>query len=343
MAQHQLWSDGQDRGIEIAGWSIQAHKAPILNAAQTDKATAELDFPLPEICFGNNSLTLRHKASRSSYVFDTMSALHAVDPTGEHPTGGLLGVKVAHANEWQSTRDPVLSGWGTTQEAQTLKIAKKFDWSYTTAYPGHSPDDSLSWQVRKDHNGIPMERLASQTEPILFFEEVCLFEDELHDCGTSRLDVRIRVMPFGFFVLSRFFLRIDRVLFRIFDTRLFHDFATNEIIRETRGRQAAYDTVLAQAKAERKDDLSALNDPVWVAHTLGLLDRIPSSTSTSAVSSTASYLAQNTRQASTVVPGVCLPNRTPQIVAHRKNQPSESIKLPTWNGDVTQLEIAQMS
>lgn len=50
-------------------------------------------------------------------------------------------------------------------------------------------------------------------------------------------------MSYGFFVLQRFFLRVDNVLFRIFDTRIYHAFDSREIIRETKGRQASYKRV----------------------------------------------------------------------------------------------------
>lgn len=42
-----------------------------------------------------------------------------------------------------------------------------------------------------DHAGIPLSRLAKQDEPILFFDEVVLFEDELHDNGVANLTIRI--------------------------------------------------------------------------------------------------------------------------------------------------------
>lgn len=50
-------------------------------------------------------------------------------------------------------------------------------------------------------------------------------------------------MPSGMFILSRFFLRVDNVLFRIYDVRLYHDFSSGEIIRETKGKEAPYDAV----------------------------------------------------------------------------------------------------
>lgn len=42
-----------------------------------------------------------------------------------------------------------------------------------------------------DHPGIPLSKLARQDEPILFFDEVTLFEDELHDNGVANLTIRI--------------------------------------------------------------------------------------------------------------------------------------------------------
>uniref|UniRef100_A0A8C4N8V1 TIP41-like protein n=1 Tax=Eptatretus burgeri TaxID=7764 RepID=A0A8C4N8V1_EPTBU len=69
-------------------------------------------------------------------------------------------------------------------------------------------------------------------EPILFFEDVVLFEDELHDHGISILSVKVRVMPSGFFLLLRFFLRVDGVVIRVNDTRIYHQADTSYLLRE---------------------------------------------------------------------------------------------------------------
>ena len=52
-------------------------------------------------------------------------------------------------------------------------------------------------------------------------------------------------MPQCFFILARFILRVDGVLFRIFDTRIYHSFSSSPplIVRETSGREATYDDV----------------------------------------------------------------------------------------------------
>jgi type 2A phosphatase activator TIP41 len=60
-------------------------------------------------------------------------------------------------------------------------------------------------------------------------------------------------MPHSFFILTRLFLRVDNVLFRICDVRVYHAFGSGEIIREVRGMEATYDEV-----KEVRDPLDAL-------------------------------------------------------------------------------------
>lgn len=52
-------------------------------------------------------------------------------------------------------------------------------------------------------------------------------------------------MPTCFFILSRFTLRVDGVLFRTFDTRIYHSFVSNPslLVREMSGWEAPYDRV----------------------------------------------------------------------------------------------------
>lgn len=52
-------------------------------------------------------------------------------------------------------------------------------------------------------------------------------------------------MPGCIFILARFTLRVDRVLFRTFDTRLYHSFTSSPplVIKEVIGLEAPYDDV----------------------------------------------------------------------------------------------------
>jgi type 2A phosphatase activator TIP41 len=83
-------------------------------------------------------------------------------------------------------------------------VQRPFDWTYTTLHPGnftHTPSQSTptlpTFTVApSSHPGIPLHLLARQDIPILFFDEVPLFEDELGDNGTSELVVRVvRSLP----------------------------------------------------------------------------------------------------------------------------------------------------
>ena len=68
--------------------------------------------------------------------------------------------------------------------------------------------------------------------PALVAGEVNLYEDELADRGCSRSYLRYRVMEDCWFILLRSYLRLDKVAVRILDTRLFHKFGEDEIIRD---------------------------------------------------------------------------------------------------------------
>ncbi|CAG0898194.1 unnamed protein product [Darwinula stevensoni] len=61
---------------------------------------------------------------------------------------------------------------------------------------------------------IDMEKLKLK-EPILFYDEIHLYEDELADNGCALCTVKIRVMASGWFALLRFYLRVDHVLIRV--------------------------------------------------------------------------------------------------------------------------------
>jgi len=68
--------------------------------------------------------------------------------------------------------------------------------------------------------------------PIKHYGEAILYEDEFGDKGFSKANVRFRIMDDCFLVLFRSYIRVDHVLVRILDTRIFHKFGTDSIIRD---------------------------------------------------------------------------------------------------------------
>jgi hypothetical protein len=86
--------------------------------------------------------------------------------------------------------------------------------------------------LQTDKSGIDIAMLSQTNVPILFYDEVMLYQDDLDDCGESTLDIKIRVMPDCWFVLKRLFVRVDDVKVRIRDCRLFHKFGEAAIHME---------------------------------------------------------------------------------------------------------------
>ena len=84
-----------------------------------------------------------------------------------------------------------------------------------------------------------MDKLR-RPDPILFFDEVDLYEDELGDNGMSLVSIKVRVMPARLLLLSRFFLRLDDVIFRVRDTRVYVEFETGEVMRDYCVMEGAY-------------------------------------------------------------------------------------------------------
>jgi len=209
---------------------------------------------------------LEHKPTAWSYAFRTETALKGVK-MGELEDGDG-GVKVGYSEAWLRSRTGLTSGYAMPKTVPT----KPYDWTYTTTYPGHNDPSSetIKWMPADPDNAshsIPLAELTRQ-DPILFYCEIPLYEDELHDNGSSNLVVRIRVMPTCFFILSRFTLRVDNVLFRVFDTRIYHSFASSPpiIVRETSGWEAPYDDV--KRLLPKRDDFTPMTDPMWVGKIL---------------------------------------------------------------------------
>jgi type 2A phosphatase activator TIP41 len=91
---------------------------------------------------------------------------------------------------------------------------------------------------------IPLDKLGPDN-PIIHYGEVTLFEDELGDKGYSKVNVRFRIMADCFFVLLRSYTRVDHVLVRILDTRLYGDLdqpsdQPMELLRDFQYRESTY-------------------------------------------------------------------------------------------------------
>jgi type 2A phosphatase activator TIP41 len=131
---------------------------------------------------------------------------------------------------------------------------EEYDWTWFTTYTGHvttaaaatndsrncSSDSTTStatttsaadisnnavW-TQCEHSRFDTALLQDSSIPILYFDETVLYEDFIHDHGIVQLSVKVRVMPQCWFVLLRYWLRLDGVMLKVnhhYHTFLFCD------------------------------------------------------------------------------------------------------------------------
>ncbi|TGZ82176.1 TIP41-domain-containing protein [Ascodesmis nigricans] len=266
-------------------WCISTSKLPISNSGEIDAMTSALSLTPPEMIFGHNSISLHHLPSGFRILFNSFDALDLVDKTGET---GLL--KVSYSEQWQRMRDKVA-------ELKDVKDSvKAFDWTYSTTYRGTVILSPAAAELVEKHGyrhvvaegldasgdgftvdekaEIPFDKLR-RPDPILLFDEVMLYEDELADNGIAMLSVKVRVMEERLLVLMRFFLRLDDVVVRIRDTRVYVEFATGEVVREYVAREAKYADVKKGFAMYPADEIPALmRDPQNLVERLPVVETI---------------------------------------------------------------------
>ncbi|KAI1762503.1 TIP41-domain-containing protein [Hypoxylon sp. FL1150] len=242
---------------------VTSRKLPISKAGPIDAMERSLGIPVPEMIFGDNLVGVRHVPSGWAIEFNAYDALDAVDKTDRNM------LQVAYARSWSASREQTSAG--------IKDVVKPYDWSYSTTYrgtvvsapslpppPPPPPSDSNSVpttsstntpteadgkvegkklpEFRPTDKPIPIE-LLKRRDPILFFDDVMLYESELDDNGISVLSVKVRVHERRMLLLARLFMRLDNVVVRVRDTRVYVDFATDEVTREYTARELGFEDV----------------------------------------------------------------------------------------------------
>jgi len=212
--------------FEFNTWTLKSKKSHILPSKTSTTSPCSdhhlafysLSLPhLPDMVFPDNILRIEH-SNGSGIEFEALTALKLVNDKEDV-------IKVAIAEAWKESRASV---------DVSHKVSHPFDWTFTTNYSGTVFGAAT---VEPTDLRIDMEKLKLK-EQILFFDEIHLYEDELADHGCASCSIKVRAMPSGFFVLNRFYLRVDDVLIRINDTRLYYEKGKDYILREYTSRQS---------------------------------------------------------------------------------------------------------
>lgn len=198
-------------------FQISSRKLPISKSGPIDDMSKKLGIPIPEMIFGDNLVSIKHVPSGWTVSFTAEDALDLVDKTDRNM------LQVAYAGSWSSSREQ--------QTAGIKEVVKPYDWSYSTTYKGTEAAGAAGQALAPGSTPIPLE-LLKRRDPILFFDEVMLYESELDDNGISVFSVKVRVMAQRMLLLCRLYMRLDNVVVRVRDTRVYVDFEKGQVIRE---------------------------------------------------------------------------------------------------------------
>ncbi|KAI0816354.1 TIP41-like family-domain-containing protein [Xylaria sp. FL0064] len=241
---------------------ISARKLPISKAGPIEAMEKDLGIPVPEMIFGDNLVSVAHAPTGWRIEFNARDALDAVDKTGANM------LQVAYAGEWSASREQTSAG--------IREVVRPFDWSYSTTYKGTVVVEGTSGRAAADGVGdtatendnsnsssngvgngssggrslqftptnepIPIE-LLKRRDPIRFFDDVMLYESELDDNGISIVSVKLRVHDERMLLLCRLYMRLDNVVCRVRDTRIYVDFGSEVVTREYTVKEASFNDV----------------------------------------------------------------------------------------------------
>ncbi|KAL4856069.1 TIP41-like protein [Chlorella vulgaris] len=277
-------------GVRVAGWAISSGKGPITPDADLEHIKQDLHtLAAPEQFYGRNFLRLTHEASGLVISFTALDALkgwladqspavhvgeseewlrarqadveaHAAERleydwtyttsyTGTVTCGGSSSGNASADASSAAASDPS----PRTQEAAAGAVA-----AGTAGVAADGPASSAAGgSVRWEATSCQINRaLLTSRDPILYYDELALYESELDDHGSSRVSLKVRVMPRCWYVLLRFWLRVDHVMVRLRETRLFCQFDSEltsapTVLREVRHHEGTFaDLRKAGAPAE---------------------------------------------------------------------------------------------
>jgi hypothetical protein len=157
----------------------------------------------------------------------------AQNTSGSHR--GVNIIKTADAKLWEEKQKlPVYFNLPMKGHKNDVSTEFNYDWTFSTPYTGSFIFSTLRrrspihWQQALTSD-MDMKLLTDQTQPILYFDDVNLYEDDMHDNGYTSLRCKLRVMPSCFYVLMTLFVRVDHVMLRVREVRLFCKFNDNDV------------------------------------------------------------------------------------------------------------------
>jgi type 2A phosphatase activator TIP41 len=244
------------------GWDFYSHSEYMMNSVDLDLLCKEKDScklyidHLPEVFYGYNRLFLVNKEKNFSYEFNPIQfmALTKYDIRKKLFDDKKIyyvppEVKVQYHKTWENIK--------VEGRDDIKRVEPTSDWSFSSPYMGYissiakseissfypeiKDDKQFDIKYGEDTKGvvIPIERLSPENK-IIEYNQIEFFEDELSDNGISEGKIRFRVMDDCFYGLMRSYLRVDNVIIRNIDTRIYYGFGDEYIIRNISVKEMSY-------------------------------------------------------------------------------------------------------
>lgn len=160
--------------------------------------------------YNNSFLSIQNNRAGIAYEFHTYEALKLIDP--EHQISALNNPSTLQSNITKYCKP-----------AEEVSSCSSYIGQVKLSYR----HGSILIEDTSDH--IPLEKLT-KNDPILWFNEIKLFNK-----GTlkekSDFSIKVRVMPTMFYCLAKMTLFLSRKTVRSLETRVFHEYGSDSILR----------------------------------------------------------------------------------------------------------------
>ncbi|KAK7198590.1 GAF domain/TIP41-like family [Novymonas esmeraldas] len=204
----------------VGGWLFTRSKLDRIMTQEEIEAMQESlrITALPEIAFRCNTLSVGPEAQQAQpwLHFSVESLLRSAAQYYETDEFKTVVSPQLHI--------PVSAGW---ESFSFDKYDPGVDWAWRNNFYGIAPERvRLVARPADDASapGINWDLLRDTTLPILFYGELDMMEDDLHDHGMVTSSIKYRVMSAAFFLLFRHVVRVDSHAVWMREVRIFHEF-----------------------------------------------------------------------------------------------------------------------
>ena len=229
------------------GWDFYSHTENMMNSKDLDILIKDKEenclfvSHLPEIFYGYNRLFLINESANFCYEFNPLQMLSL--------TSNTIRQKLLKEKEIYYIPSQAKSKYSKSDDN-----AADEDWSFSSPYIGHITsinncciskyynkiNETKKFQIEKSDIKFP----ETKVENVLNYNQVHFFEDELGDIGFSEGKIGFGVMEDCFLGLMRCYLRVDNMIVRNIDTKIYHKFGDKYIIRNFLVKEKTYEELI---------------------------------------------------------------------------------------------------